>query len=212
MTSYAAVSLSTTTLLYGMSLFYKGISKSRGNFHVKSGYFQTALLQTSLILHTDTSLGMSWSSSYVQYSLCNHNINMWALLSDCIVVEQCAEIRFLRSVGIKLAEIHKRMLVQYGETGIMQRKLYRWVERFHCGKTSITEKDHCSATSLTVDNVERINTVVQEDRQIGVTDIANLQTMKGSGTCYIRGFACNQKHPLQVASGSSWTEVNLWRN
>jgi hypothetical protein len=176
------------------------------------GKFQKVLLRTSCILHLDPSLGISWGSCYILWSSCNHSVNMWALLLDCIIVEQRAVIRFLWSVGVKPSEIHRRMLAQYGENCIMQRKVYQWVERFQSGRTSVVEEDHSGrlTTSWTADNVEWVNAVVQEDRQITVTDMADLQTMKRSRTCC--GFACNQKHSLQMASGSSWTEVNVWRN
>jgi hypothetical protein len=67
------------------------------------------------------------------------------------------------------------MLAQYGENCIRQRKVYQCVERFHSGRTSVTDGDFsgCLTTSQMLDVVEQINTLVQEERQIIVTDIAD---------------------------------------
>jgi hypothetical protein len=56
--------------------------------------------------------------------------NMAAPLSDCNIEEQRAVVRFLWSEGIKSAEIHRRMLAQYGARTMHQRKIYEWIERF----------------------------------------------------------------------------------
>jgi len=75
---------------------------------------QTVFLQTSHILGTEQSLGISWGSHYVQWSSCNNNVNRLAPLLNCTVVEQQAVIWFLLSEGVKTSKIHTRMLVQYG--------------------------------------------------------------------------------------------------
>jgi hypothetical protein len=49
---------------------------------------------------------------------------MEAPLSECTISEQRAVIRFLWSEGIKPSEIHRRMLVQYGDKCTGQRKVY----------------------------------------------------------------------------------------
>jgi len=36
-------------------------------------------------------------------------------------------------------EIHRRMLAQYGQSTMSQRKVYEWVERFKSGLTRITD-------------------------------------------------------------------------
>jgi len=50
------------------------------------------------------------------------------------------------------------MLAQYVENCFTQRKVYQWVEMFHSGRTSVDGED---------------NALVQEDRQISVTDTAD---------------------------------------
>jgi hypothetical protein len=67
------------------------------------------------------------------------------------------------------------MLAQHGESCITQRKVYQWVEGFQSGRTSIVDEDHlgCLTNSVMEDSVELVNGLVQEDRRITVTDIAN---------------------------------------
>ena len=36
-------------------------------------------------------------------------------------------------------EIHRRMLAQYGQSTMSQRKVYEWVERFKSGRTRVTD-------------------------------------------------------------------------
>jgi hypothetical protein len=66
---------------------------------------------------------------------------MEAPLSDCAISVQCAVIRFLWAEGIKPSEIHRRMLVQYDDKCIGQRKVYEWVERFKNGRTNVTGEE-----------------------------------------------------------------------
>jgi hypothetical protein len=46
--------------------------------------------------------------------------------SECTISEQRAVIRFLWAEGIKPSEIHRRMLVQYGDKCIGQKKFMNW--------------------------------------------------------------------------------------
>jgi hypothetical protein len=67
------------------------------------------------------------------------------------------------------------MLAQYEENYIMQRKVYQWIEWFQTCRTCITDED-CMGSPITLqmtDNVEQVNALVQEDKQITVTDIVN---------------------------------------
>ena len=50
-------------------------------------------------------------------------------------------------------EIHRRMLAQYGQSTVIQRKVYDWVERFKSGRTRITDAGRSgrSSTSRTQD-------------------------------------------------------------
>jgi hypothetical protein len=66
---------------------------------------------------------------------------MEAPLSECTISEQRAVIRFLWAEGIKPSEIHRRMLVQYGDKFIGQRKVYEWVEMFKNGETNVKKSN-----------------------------------------------------------------------
>jgi hypothetical protein len=52
---------------------------------------------------------------------------MAAPLSDCTIEEQRAVVRFLWAERVKSAEIHRRMLAQYGARNIHQGKIYEWI-------------------------------------------------------------------------------------
>ena len=43
--------------------------------------------------------------------------------------------------GTKPVEIHRRMLAQYGQSTMSQRKVYEWVERFKSGRTRCAVAD-----------------------------------------------------------------------
>jgi hypothetical protein len=51
---------------------------------------------------------------------------MAAPLLQCTQEELCAVIRLLWSPGV--AEIHRRMLLQYGDNCLTQRRVYEWLE------------------------------------------------------------------------------------
>jgi len=61
-------------------------------------------------------------------------------LQDCTIEEQRGVVRFLWAEGVKSAEIHRRMLAQYGQSTMIQRKVYEWVERFKSGRTRVTDE------------------------------------------------------------------------
>jgi len=61
-------------------------------------------------------------------------------LQDCTIEAQRGEVRFLRAEGVKPVEIHHRMLAQYGQSTMSQRKVYEWMERFKSGRTRVTDE------------------------------------------------------------------------
>ena len=65
---------------------------------------------------------------------------MDAPLQDCTIEEQRGVVRFLW-VEVKPVEIHRRMLAQYGQSTMSQRKVYEWVERFKSGRTRCAVAD-----------------------------------------------------------------------
>jgi hypothetical protein len=54
--------------------------------------------------------------------------------------EQCAVIRFLWSEGVKTAKIYCRLLLQYEDSCIAQRKVYEWLKLFRNGRTSVVDE------------------------------------------------------------------------
>jgi len=65
----------------------------------------------------------------------------WTLvLQDCTIEEQRGVVQFLWAEGLKPVEIHRRMLAQYGQSTMRQRKVYEWVERFQSGRTRVTDE------------------------------------------------------------------------
>ena len=60
-------------------------------------------------------------------------------LQDCTIEEQCGVVWFLWAEGVKPVEIHRRMLAQYGQSTMSQRKVYEWVKRFKSGRTRVID-------------------------------------------------------------------------
>jgi len=60
-------------------------------------------------------------------------------LQDCTIEEQSGVVRFVWAEGVKPVEIHRRMLAQYGQSTMSQRKVYEWEERFKSGRTRVTD-------------------------------------------------------------------------
>ena len=65
---------------------------------------------------------------------------MDAPLHDCTIEEQRGVVRFLWAEEVKPVEIHRRMLAQYGQSTMSQRKVYEWVERFKSSRTRVTDE------------------------------------------------------------------------
>jgi len=75
-----------------------------------------------------------------QSSGSNEGGNMNPPLQDCTVEEHRGVMLFLWAEGVKPVEIHRRMLAQYGQSTVSQRKVYEWVERFKSGRTRVTDE------------------------------------------------------------------------
>ena len=73
---------------------------------------------------------------------------MDAPLLGCTIEEQRGVVRFVWAEGVKPVEIHRRMLAQYGQSTMSQRKVYEWVKRFKSGGTRVTDEG-CSGRPST---------------------------------------------------------------
>ena len=71
---------------------------------------------------------------------------MDAPLQDC-TIEQRGVVHFLWAEGAKPVEIHRRMLAQYRQYTMSQRKVYKWVEGFKSGRTRVTDEGHSGRPS-----------------------------------------------------------------
>ena len=65
---------------------------------------------------------------------------MAAPLEDVTHEKQREVIRFLAAEGIKPSEVNRRMSAQYGSSCLNQRNVYKWIERFNEGRTSIKDE------------------------------------------------------------------------
>ena len=65
---------------------------------------------------------------------------MDAPLQDCTIEEQRGVVRFLWAEAMKPVGIHRRMLAQYGQSTMSQRKICEWVERLKWGRTRVTDE------------------------------------------------------------------------
>ena len=75
----------------------------------------------------------------LQSSGSNEGENMDAPLQDCTIEEQHGAVRLVWA-GVKPVEIHRRMLAQYGQSTVSQRKVYEWEERFKSSRTRVTDE------------------------------------------------------------------------
>jgi len=90
---------------------------------------------------------MCSTALYLQSSGSNEGENMDAPLQDCTIEEQRGVVRFLWAEGAKAVEIHRRILAQYGQSTMSQRKVYGWVERYKSGRTRVTDEGRSGRTS-----------------------------------------------------------------
>jgi len=90
----------------------------------------------------------------LQSSGSNEGENIDPLLQDCTIEEQRGVVWFLWAEGVKPVEIHRRMLAEYGQNTMSQRKVYEWVERFKSCRTRVTDEDRSGrpSTSRTQDH------------------------------------------------------------
>jgi transposase len=102
---------------------------------------------------------------------------MVAPLSDCTIEEQRAVVQFLWAEGVKSAEIHHRMLAQYGARTMHQRKIYKSIERFKKGRTSVTVESRPGrpSTSRTDQHIQRVDALIREDRRLTLARVAQVR-------------------------------------
>jgi len=83
----------------------------------------------------------------LQSSGSNEDENMDFPLQDCTIEEQRGVVRFLWAEAVKPVEIHRRVLAQYGQSTMSQRKVYDRVEKFKSGRTRVIDEGRSGRTS-----------------------------------------------------------------
>jgi len=119
----------------------------------------------------------------LQSSGSNEGENMEAALQDyTIEEEQRGVVRFLWVEGVKRVEIHRRMLAQYGQSTMSQRKVYEWVERFKSGRTRATDEGRSGrlSTSRTQDHKSSRKASSPQEYRNYLKDITNELCCKGT--------------------------------
>ena len=106
---------------------------------------------------------------------------MDAPLQDCTIEEQRGVVRFLWA-EVKPVEIHRRMLAQYGQSTVSQRKVYEWLERFKSGRTRVTDEGRSGrpSTSLTQDHKSSRKASSPQEYRNQLNDITNALCCKGT--------------------------------
>lgn len=90
-----------------------------------------------------------------QFPFCCDSVNTAAPLAVCIKEEQRAVIRFPWSEDVSGTTIHRRLATQYGDSALLRRCVYEWVEKIKRGRTNLMHDegaDHLS-TSTTVEKL-----------------------------------------------------------
>ena len=87
---------------------------------------------------------------------------------------QRALVEFLVKELIPAAEIHQRLLRAYGSVCMGASSVWRWVEHFKVGNTSIQDEPRSGRprTASTERNKERVDEIIQDDRLVTVDTIA----------------------------------------
>jgi len=108
--------------------------------------------------------------------------NLDAPLQDCTIEEQRRVVRFLLGKRAKPVEIHRRMLAQYGQSTMCQRKVYKWVERFKSGRTRFTDEGRSGrpSTSRTHDHKSSRKASSPQEYRKSFNDITNALCCKGT--------------------------------
>jgi len=89
--------------------------------------------------------------------------------------EQRAVIRFLWTEVVKSPEVHRRMLLQYGDNCLAQRRVYEWVELLRIGRIRIVdERGPCRRRTASIDGyAERDKEMIRANRRVRVNVTAD---------------------------------------
>jgi hypothetical protein len=87
-----------------------------------------------------------------------------------ISVEQRIIIKFLMKEGFKLSEICSRLKRQHGENTLSHVSVYKWSSALKKGREMVENEphEHQPRTSITGENRDCVDALIQEDRRITV--------------------------------------------
>ena len=92
---------------------------------------------------------------------------MAALLEDATHEEQRAVIRFLAAESVIPSEVYRRISAQYGSSCLNQSNVYKWMERFKEGHTSIKDEPRQGRPSEvnTPEKQQAVNDLIVAERR-----------------------------------------------
>jgi transposase len=93
---------------------------------------------------------------------------MAAPLNTCTTIEQRGVVRFLWVKNMDAKDIHKEMLLMYGEHCLPRQAIHNWVQKFSEGWTSI-EDEHGAGRSVeiaTPETLQRVENIIRAERRV----------------------------------------------
>ena len=114
---------------------------------------------------------------------------MAAPLEDATHEERSALIRFLAAEGVKPSEVYRRISAQYGSSCLNQINVYKWIERFKDGRTSIKDEPREGRPSevKTSENQQAVNDLILAEKRLTVEEIVQ----------QLRISTCNAHHIIR---------------
>ena len=87
---------------------------------------------------------------------------MDAPLAQCTREEQRALARFLWLKGSSGAEIHKKLIAQYRDNALSERKIHEWIEKFKSGRRSVKNAEGAGrpSTSTSEEKTEQAQQMI----------------------------------------------------
>ncbi|CAN7988824.1 unnamed protein product, partial [Ixodes hexagonus] len=112
---------------------------------------------------------------------------MDAPLLACTREEQRSVIRFLGAEGEKPADIHRRMLKQYGYGCISLRQVYEWHKKFQSGASSLTDAPRSGRahTSTTPDAISVVERLIHRNWRVTIDEVAEELNISHGSTHHI---------------------------
>lgn len=91
-----------------------------------------------------------------------------------VSVAQRIVIRFLVRENVKTADIVTRLQAQFGNETLSTSQVYRWAKSFAEGRDMVENEPHNRRprTSITPDNIKRVEEMILEDRRVTVRDLS----------------------------------------